>query len=239
MRMIALLAACCVSLLAQIVKPANPESALAGRVIGKPFSATQLTHSVQTLVDGSHIDRTVTNLIWQDDQGRYRTETTDAPRRVVIQDTVAMVAYSIDLENKTARQTSMKLAPKKIAGDVNPVEEERAMAVRTPNHHLVEDLGVQSMNGVPALGVRVTTTIPLGAMGNDRELKSVTERWYSNDIHALVKTITADPRTGTSTYELTNIVRAAPDPALFNVPPGITVNTVDNAALPSPTYKKQ
>jgi hypothetical protein len=55
----------------------------------------------------------------------------------------------------------------------------------------------------------------MGAIGNDQELKSVTERWYSNDIHALVKSVTTDPRSGTYVYELTNTVRSAPDPALF------------------------
>jgi hypothetical protein len=33
----------------------------------------------------------------------------------------------------------------------------------------------------------------------------------------------SDPRTGDTTYRLTNIVRAEPDPALFQVPPGFTV----------------
>jgi hypothetical protein len=240
MRMIAFALACCGSLLAQTGNQYDNQSAEIGRVVGKPYSGTQVTHLVQTLANGSHIDRTITNLVYQDDQGRFRMETTDDRWGIVIQDMVAMVTYNIDREHKTARKIEMRLVAaalaQKIAGDVSPVEEARVMARRTPNH-MVEDLGSQLINGVSALGVRVTTTIPIGAIGNDQELKSVTERWYSNDIHAMVKTVTTDPRTGNYTYELTNIVRSAPDPALFQVPAGFTVTTVENASVPN--VKKQ
>lgn len=197
-----------------------------GRVINKPYSAAQVIHTVQTLADGSHIDRTTTNLVYQDAQGRFRMETTDSRHLVVVQDKVGLVVYNLDLEHKTARKTDMfpaaAAAAQRIAGDVSPVEEARQMAARNPNN-AVEELGAQIVNGVSAVGVRVTTIIPVGGIGNDRELKSVSERWYSNDIHAMVKSTTTDPRTGTTTYELTNIVRSAPDPLLFQVPPGFTV----------------
>jgi hypothetical protein len=224
MRLIAFALACCASLLAQANNPYITQIAGTGRVAGKPYSANQVTHSVQTLANGSHIDRTVTNLVWQDDQGRFRMETTDNRRRVVIQDMVSQAIYSIDMEHKTARKSAMMPAreAQKIAGDVSPVEEARATARRFPNE-LVEDLGAQLINGVTALGVRVTTTIPIGAIGNDQELKSVAERWYSNDIGALVKSVTTDPRSGINTYELTNIVRSAPDPALFRLPAGVVI----------------
>jgi hypothetical protein len=226
MRTIALTLVCFGSLLAQSESANYVQLAEAGRVIGKPYSATQVTHVVQSLANGAHIDRTATSLVYQDEQGRFRTEMLDGQRRIIIQDMSALVTYSIDPEHKTARKLPLGplgvAAAQRTAGDVSPVEEARAMARRSPNHQ-VEDLGSQSIDGVAALGVRVTTTIPVGAIGNDQELKSVTERWYSNDIHALVKTVTNDPRSGVYTYELTNIVRAAPDPALFQVPAGFTV----------------
>jgi hypothetical protein len=239
MRTIVFALICCGSLLGQTGNASNNQSAGTGRVVGKPYSAAQVTHSVQTLVNGSHIDRTITNLVWQDDQGRFRMETTDDRRRIVIQDMAAMVVYIVDTEHKTARRDEMRPVggAQKIAGDVSPVEEARAMALRNPNH-LVEDLGSQFINGVSALGVRVVTMIPIGAIGNDRELNSVTERWYSNDIGALVKTVTTDPRSGIYTYELTNIVRSAPDPALFQVPAGFTVTAVENGTLPTPAKKQ-
>lgn len=81
-----------------------------------------------------------------------------------------------------------------------------------------EDLGTQSVNGVPARGTRVTTVVPVGEIGNDRELRSVSERWFSSELNLLIKSVNTDPRFGTTTYELTNISRQPPVPSLFQVP---------------------
>lgn len=232
MRLITAILICCAGLFAQgdyVVKIED------GPVIGKPYSATQVTHVVQTLADGSHIDRTTTNLVYQDAQGRFRLETTDGRKQVSIRDAAAGVYCMLDLEHKTARKIlirPVKVAGQNVAGDVSPAEEARGAARRNTNGQVVEDLGSATIDGVLALGVRVTTTIPVGAIGNDRELKSVTERWYSNDIHAMVKTVTTDPRSGTYTFELTNIVRAEPDPDLFEIPAGFTVTTAGNKPVP-------
>jgi Surface antigen variable number repeat len=82
----------------------------------------------------------------------------------------------------------------------------------------VDDLGTLTVNGIPARGTRLTTLVPVGAIGNDKEFHSVTERWFSSDLNLLVKSVSTDPRFGTTTYELTNISRQAPDPSLFQVP---------------------
>lgn len=86
-----------------------------------------------------------------------------------------------------------------------------------------EKLGTDFLNGVSADGTRTTVTIPAGQIGNDREIRVVNERWYSSDLQVLVKSTNSDPRFGDNTYQLTNIVRAAPDPALFQVPGDYTV----------------
>ncbi|HKA01147.1 MAG TPA: hypothetical protein VKE70_31760, partial [Candidatus Solibacter sp.] len=86
------------------------------------------------------------------------------------------------------------------------------------NSGTTEELAAQVINGVRAKGSRVTITIPAGSFGNDRDVKVVNERWYSDDLQVLVKSINNDPRFGITTYELTNIVTGAPDPALFLVP---------------------
>jgi hypothetical protein len=81
-----------------------------------------------------------------------------------------------------------------------------------------------------ATGTRKIRTIPAGAIGNDRELQLVDETWFSNDLQVVVKSISTDPRFGDTTYQLTNIVRAAQDPALFQVPSDYTVT--DRPPLP-------
>ena len=88
-----------------------------------------------------------------------------------------------------------------------------------------EDLGTLTVNGVPAQGTRITTLVPVGAIGNDREFRSVSERWFSSDLNLLIKSVSTDPRFGTTTHELTNISRQPPDPSLFQVPADYSITS--------------
>lgn len=81
-----------------------------------------------------------------------------------------------------------------------------------------ENLGSQTMQGVLVNGVRTTRTIPAGQIGNDQPINIVTEVWMSPDLKTVVYSKRSDPRTGEQTFQLTNIVRAEPDPLLFIVP---------------------
>jgi hypothetical protein len=96
-------------------------------------------------------------------------------------------------------------------------------AARSDPNHMVEDLGMKTVNGVAARGTRLATVVPVGAIGNDKEFRSITERWFSPDLNLLVKSVSSDPRFGTTTYELTNISRQAPDSSLFQVPPDYNI----------------
>ena len=49
------------------------------------------------------------------------------------------------------------------------------------------------------------------------------EEWTSPELQTLVLTRHNDPRSGESTYKLMNIIRAEPDPSLFQVPSDYTV----------------
>ena len=83
-----------------------------------------------------------------------------------------------------------------------------------------EDLGEQVLEGLLVKGTRTTNTIPAGAMGNERPIEIVTERWYSEDIDAMVLQRFFDPRFGETVYRLVNVVRGDPSPDLFEVPQG-------------------
>ena len=83
-----------------------------------------------------------------------------------------------------------------------------------------EELGVQNIEGVNATGSRTVTTIPAGAIGNERPIEIVYEKWYSDDLQLVVMSKHSDPRFGEQTYRLTNIVRSEPDPSLFELPQG-------------------
>lgn len=83
-----------------------------------------------------------------------------------------------------------------------------------------EDLGEQVLEGLLVKGTRMTDTIPAGTIGNERPIEIVTERWYSEDIDAMVLQRFSDPRVGETVYRLVNVVRGEPSPDLFQVPQG-------------------
>jgi hypothetical protein len=86
-----------------------------------------------------------------------------------------------------------------------------------------EDLGTQVVEGVAATGTRTTTTIPAGSIGNEQAIVIVSEQWFSPELKVLVMTKHSDPRTGETTYRLTNIAQGEPARSLFEVPPDYTL----------------
>ena len=94
-----------------------------------------------------------------------------------------------------------------------------------------EELGTQNIEGVEAEGSRTITTIPAGAIGNERAIEITYEKWYSRELQLVVLSKHNDPRFGEQTYRLTNINRSEPDPSLFTPPQGYKMVTE-----PSGTY---
>jgi hypothetical protein len=86
-----------------------------------------------------------------------------------------------------------------------------------------EQLGKQMIEGVEAEGTRTTVTIAAGEIGNERPIEIVSERWYSPELQLVVMTRNSDPRTGETTYKLTNINRSEPAKSLFEVPSDYTI----------------
>lgn len=86
-----------------------------------------------------------------------------------------------------------------------------------------EQLGKQIIEGVEAEGTRTTVTIPVGEIGNERPIEIVNERWYSPELQVVVMSRHSDPRTGETTYKLTNINRTEPAKSLFEVPGDYTI----------------
>jgi hypothetical protein len=96
-----------------------------------------------------------------------------------------------------------------------------------------EDLGEQVLEGLLVKGTRLTDTIPAGAVGNERAIDIVTERWYSADIEAVVLHRFSDPRFGETVYQLVNVTLGDPSADLFTVPDGYerTVVALDGGVV--------
>jgi hypothetical protein len=210
-------------------------------VTGSPFSAQIVSTSTQTLQDGSHINRNVNATVARDNSGRtYRQQTMDnlgpvpngaSKTMVFIHDPVAHTSHVLSVENKTDMMANMPQHPRGPRGNgpnsaANPPANAPQAEARTRPQRkgeTVESLGSQMMEGVMADGTRITHTIPAGTIGNEHEIKVVSETWYSKDLQTVVMSKHIDPRMGESVFKLTNIQRTEPDATLFQVPAGFKV----------------
>jgi hypothetical protein len=89
-----------------------------------------------------------------------------------------------------------------------------------------ESLGNKTIEGIPVTGTKTTSTIPADTIGNDKEIATTRESWYSPDLKLVIQSTQSDPRFGETTYSLTNIQRNDPDPNLFQVPSGYKVERI-------------
>jgi|HubBroStandDraft_4_1064222.scaffolds.fasta_scaffold42112_2 hypothetical protein len=198
-------------------------------VKGAPYSAQAVSQYTQTLADGSHIQRSTTSSVARDSEGRTRREetigaigalaaSTASPKAIFIHDPVAGSSYVLDPASKTGHVSQPRNFT--LSSDAASASEPSARTahVRSNAQVKTEELGTQTMDGLTVQGKRITRTIAAGQIGNEHQLQVVTEVWYSQDLQTTVMSTTTDPRTGVSTYKLSNISRAEPDASLFQVP---------------------
>jgi hypothetical protein len=189
-------------------------------VRGKPFSATEERRSLQVLQNGTRIENNQTNRLFRDSQGRTRVEEMNGTTTIF--DPVANSRVELDPAAKTARrvagyQLALNAYQRTVGNKAAAQADLRGVQAET-----VETLNPQVVNGVLAQGTRTAMTIPKGQIGNDREIKVITERWVSNDLQMLIKSTNSDPRFGDTSYQLTGIVEREPDASLFQIPAGYT-----------------
>jgi hypothetical protein len=211
-------------------------------VKGAPYSATAITETIQTLSDGNQIIRKNESKLYRDSEGRTRMERTletigkwtaegEAQPSIFINDPVAGVSYSINPRTHTAYKsvTAQKEPPKKVPNDPELPELKKKLETLQQGNtrsgqRKTESLGNQTIEGVTAEGTRVTLTIPTGEIGNTLPLEIVDETWYSPELQITVMTKHRDPRSGETTYRLTDINHGEPDRSLFEVPADYTVS---------------
>jgi TonB family protein len=100
-----------------------------------------------------------------------------------------------------------------------------------------EQLAKQMVEGVECEGVRAITTMPAGAIGNERPIETVNETWFSQELKIMILSKRSDPRFGETTYRVTNISRSEPDAALFQIPSEYTI--IDSGAYKVETDVKE
>ena len=237
-------------------------------VKGSPFSADAITEFTQTLGDGNRIERSFKASIARDSRGRTRREEQvalvgplaahgDPPTLITLSDPASGLHYTFDDKMKVARRdhvmtanitafpkgwsksdarvdtftAAVPLANQAIAGTFFATGPPEQKAV-------IENLGTQQIESVKADGTRTTTTIPAGAIGNQLPIDVVTERWFSNELQMAVLITRRDPRSGDTTYRLTNIVRAEPPEDFFTVPRDYRVEDMRDRVIEIEKMKK-
>jgi hypothetical protein len=83
---------------------------------------------------------------------------------------------------------------------------------------VTEMLGSREFDGVRADGKRTIRTIPAGAIGNEKPIAVVSERWFCPELNVVVMSRNVDPRSGETVYRLADIKRGEPPAELFKVP---------------------
>jgi hypothetical protein len=211
-------------------------------VTGVPYSAVEVHSFQQVLANGNTIQHQQNVNIYRDAQGRVRRETTRTTpdgktvSHITISDPVAGVVHELDAANKTSFDHPLqqpgpnggkhgKGGPgPNGAAPRNGGQTARFNPGNDPNVKR-ETLAAQPINGLTASGTRVTRTIPAGEIGNTQAIQTVHETWFSEELKVPVQSRITDPRNGTTTMQLTNIQRTAPDSSLFAVPADYTVKT--------------
>jgi hypothetical protein len=199
------------------------EAGMPGRVVkNAPYSAELVTESVQALADGNHIRQTSTVKVYRDSEGRTRREqsvnlnglgsNSNMPQLVFINDPVAGMNYALNTRDRTGTRSTWTPGGGRMGKNAPPRRGTEDANNKT------ESLGRQTMEGVPADGRRVTTTIPAGQMGNDQPIQIVTETWFSPDLQTMVLSKRSDPRSGDTVTRLVNISRNEPARSLFDPP---------------------
>jgi hypothetical protein len=138
------------------------------------------------------------------------------------------------------RTTTLSGVPVKIRGllqfnfklideELPPAQDARSATKYAVNN---ERLNNQIVEGIECEGTRKVTTIPVGAIGNDRPIETISETWYSPGLGITILSKRSDPRFGESTYRVTNINRAEPESTLFHVPPDFSIKEASISDFP-------
>jgi hypothetical protein len=236
--------------IASLISVLIPNISAREPVTGLPFSATATIVSEQTLADGTTIRNSADVLLWRDAEGKMRADckwnsSGSAPQNhiVIVSDPSAgtLMSWSAGKQIQLSNIATMihlpdlKMAPAisrpELLPPGTPASSQNTSAPARTLHDLTasgvsgtnartETLPHDTIAGLDVEGTRTTQAIPVGALGNDREIDIASEVWTSPELKIAIRQMTNDPRTGKVTFEWNSVDRSDPDPSLFKVPDG-------------------
>lgn len=200
----------------------GPAANMISSIKNAPFSGVLTSQLDRTLDDGTHLNRETQEVVMRDSQGRIYRE-----RNVR---NAAARTHDIQLITllDPSRHTQYLCTPLKVCRtiryrDPSGFRHPPGFDSRKDPNVTVEDLGTADMNGIEVEGKRVTRTIAEGTVGNDRPFTTVEESWHSKQLDINIQVKRTDPRMGTHTVTMTDIVSGEPDAKYFEIPEGYRI----------------
>ena len=202
-----------------------------------PFSSLLQTEWVRTLADGGTITWVNERRIARDGDGRvYQERWALTPKdqkeasmmtTIQISDPSRHTTYSCFTSSHVCRLSTYDGSTSVIYGvegpPTGPLPNDLGFVVQ-------EHLGQQLVSGMETEGTRESTIYNPGAFGNDRKVTVSREFWYSPQLGFNLVSKRSDPRFGTQNFTVTNLILSEPDPHLYDLPVGYTVDDVREPA---------
>jgi hypothetical protein len=193
-------------------------------VTNAPYSGVGVTTSKRALSDGNAINEASCSKVYRDSSGRTRREETRnsascsaTPDTIQINDPVAGIRYAINTQNKTYRQFTIQ------APASRTTSEARSRPANPNDVRTSLPASLIAGTSFSAENTQTVTTIPAGKLGNAQPIAITSTRSYSPDLQIVISSTRTDPRSGVTTYQLSNISTAEPAASLFELPAGLTL----------------
>ena len=98
----------------------------------------------------------------------------------------------------------------------NPLPPQGIASSQGENNHVTQvPIGNSMISGVETVGTRELTIIPARMAASSRPLTITKEFWYSSQLSINIVVKRFDPRVGTKSYLVTNLILGEPNPSLF------------------------
>jgi hypothetical protein len=201
-------------------------------ITNAPFSAVVVTEWTRILPDGSTALMKNHRTVARDSVGRVFEErryfTPDGDKQVT-------VLEQMDYKDPTLHQWIMCTVSTRVCSVYThywPTTLSQAKpptaAQSTANGTKWEDLGKKVIDNVEVVGSHEVMTVPVGAIGNQKEQPVVKEFWYSPRLGINVTTKRFDPRaSAVQNFYVTAINQGEPDAELFHPPSGFRIVNMD------------
>lgn len=195
-----------------------------------PFTATVRTEVVRRLEDGNTMVRKSHRLVARDSSGRVFEE-----RRFLTanDDQHPSALQFTDLRNPLSHQLYICEGSGQVCHlylFIPPPSISASFMPSTTNQETTINIGTSMISGVEVTGTRVLTVIPARVVGSSRPITLSKEIWYSPQLGVNIKVKRYDPRIGTESFLIDDLIVGEPDPSVFEHPTGATI--VQEAASP-------